>query len=131
VLTSCGAQVETAASGDEAVELIQRRRPDVLVSDIGLPGEDGYGLIRRVRALPAGADLPALALSAYAAPGDTQRAQEAGFQRHIAKPVEPAELAAMVAELAAAQRGQASGSAPTWAQQPPFALATASPAGTA
>ena len=126
VLCSCGAQVEAVASADEAIELIQRSAPDVLVSDIGLPVEDGYAFIRRVRALPAGADLPALALTAYAGTGDDVRAREAGFQRHVAKPVEPAELAARVAEVAAA-RGESSANG----NRPPLALAAPFPARTA
>ena len=74
----------------------------MLVSDIGMPGEDGYALMRRVRALGRGdgGDIPAVALTAYARPEDRDEALRAGFQMHLAKPVEPAELIAMVASAA-------------------------------
>jgi CheY-like chemotaxis protein len=99
VLGQYGAEVESVASADEALEMIARRPPDVLVSDIGLPTADGYDLIRRVRALPQGSRLPALALTAYAGIADHRRALEAGFQRHVPKPVEPGELASIVAAM--------------------------------
>ncbi|MBV9928431.1 MAG: PAS domain-containing protein [Acidobacteria bacterium] len=101
VLTRRGAQVSTAASADEALEKLRRWRPDVLLSDIGMPDGDGYDLIRRVRALPAeqGGRTPAAALTAYAVPADRERALASGFQLHVAKPVEPADLAAVVASL--------------------------------
>ena len=96
------ATVHTAASAAEALELVRVERPDVLVSDVGMPGEDGYSLIRRVRALGPGqgGGVPALALTAYARAEDRVRAVLAGFQMHVAKPVEPAELLTMVASLA-------------------------------
>jgi CheY-like chemotaxis protein len=77
---------------------------DVLVSDIAMPDEDGYCLIRKVRGLAAGegGDLPAVALTAYARDEDRQRALAAGFQSHLAKPVEPADLAQAIADLAPA-----------------------------
>lgn len=91
----------TASSAQEALELLQKERPDVLVSDIGMPGEDGYSLIRRVRELRAedGGRTPAVALTAYARADDRVKAVRAGFQHHIAKPVEPAELIAILASL--------------------------------
>jgi CheY-like chemotaxis protein len=96
------AAVTTAQSAREAAALLERDRFDVLVSDIGMPGEDGYALMRRVRAFGAqrGGDIPAIALSAYARPEDRVDAVRAGFQMHLAKPVEPAELLAMVASVA-------------------------------
>lgn len=96
------ATVRTAASAAEAMARIAAERPDVLVSDIGMPGEDGFSLIRRVRALTAaeGGALPAVALTAYARAEDRVKAVLAGFQMHVAKPVEPAELLTMVASLA-------------------------------
>jgi PAS domain S-box-containing protein len=102
LLADRGARVVTAASAGEALDALRRVRPHVLVSDIAMPGEDGYALIRRVRALPAadGGQTPALALTAYARAEDRMRAVVAGFQHHVPKPVEPAELVTMVASLA-------------------------------
>jgi CheY-like chemotaxis protein len=76
--------------------------PDVLVSDIGMPGEDGYSLIRKVRALGAaeGGGTPAIALTAYARPEDRVKAVLAGFQHHVTKPVAPVELVALIASVA-------------------------------
>ena len=92
----------SAGSADEALDLLRRARPDVLITDIGMPGEDGYSLIKRVRQLPPaeGGDVPALALTAFARSEDRRRAMLSGFQMHIAKPVEPSELLAIVANLA-------------------------------
>ena len=102
LLENCGAAVSTASSAEEALALVQSAHPAVLVSDIGMPGEDGHALIRRVRALPGerGGATPAVALTAYARAEDRVRAVQAGFQRHLAKPVEAAELLATVASLA-------------------------------
>ena len=96
------AQVTTAGSAAEAAGLVQDGRFDVLVSDIGMPGEDGHALLRRIRSLDAahGGNIPAIALSAYARPEDRVKAVRAGFQMHLAKPVEPAELVAVVASVA-------------------------------
>jgi CheY-like chemotaxis protein/two-component sensor histidine kinase len=96
------ARVLTAGRAAEALTILQNERPDVLVSDIGMPGEDGYSLIRRVRALDpqAGGLTPALALTAYARSEDRMKAILAGFQMHVSKPVEAAELLTMVASLA-------------------------------
>jgi CheY-like chemotaxis protein len=101
VFTECDAEVETVASAAEALEAIRRRRPDVLVSDLGMPGEDGYELVRRLRSLPPdqGGATPAAAVSALARPEDRRRALQAGYQVHVAKPVEAAELLAAVAKL--------------------------------
>jgi CheY-like chemotaxis protein len=97
----CRATVLEASSAAEALSLLHSARPDVLVSDIGMPGESGYMLIRRIRALPAeaGGATPAVALTAYARTEDRTKAILAGFQHHVAKPVEPVELIAMVASL--------------------------------
>jgi PAS domain S-box-containing protein len=102
VLRLAGAEVCAAGDADEAVDVLLRERPDLLLSDIGLPREDGYALLRRIRQLePATlASIPAAALTAYATAEDGQLAAEAGFQRHIAKPVEPAELTMVLADLA-------------------------------
>jgi PAS domain S-box-containing protein len=105
VLESHGAAVKTAASAAEALEMIAAGPPDALVADIGMPGEDGYSLMRKVRRLPSshGGTVPALALTAYARPEDRARALTAGFQQYVAKPVEPDELTAVVAKLAGRQ----------------------------
>ncbi len=102
LLEECRAVVTTAGSGPDALDLMRRQRFDVLVSDIGMPGEDGHELIRQVRLLkPAeGRDTPAVALTAYARVEDRAKAIGAGFERHAAKPVEAAELIALVAALA-------------------------------
>ena len=102
ILSGCGASVDTAGSVAEALDLLSSTTPDVLVTDIGMPEEDGYTLIRKVRQLSGarGADIPAIALTAFARSDDRRRAILAGFQMHLAKPVEPAELIAMVANLA-------------------------------
>jgi signal transduction histidine kinase len=94
LLQKLGALVEGVASAREAVDRVSMRRPDVLVSDIGMPDEDGYSLIRRVRQMPADAakKLPAIALTAYARRQDAEAALGAGFDCHLAKPVAPAEL---------------------------------------
>jgi CheY-like chemotaxis protein len=102
VLESHGAAVKTAASAAEALEMIAASPPDALVADIGMPDEDGYSLMRKIRRLPSsrGGTVPALALTAYARPEDRARALTAGFQQFVAKPIKPDELAAVVAELA-------------------------------
>jgi PAS domain S-box-containing protein len=101
ILEESGATVRVAASAQEGFDFLREERPAVLISDVGMPGEDGYGLIRWVRALPseAGGRTPAVALTAYAARQDRTRALLEGFQLHLAKPVEPAELVAAVANL--------------------------------
>ena len=101
ILLEAGAQVSSAATADAAFALVGQFRPQLLVSDIAMPGEDGYTLIRHVRGLegPAGL-LPAAAFTAFATANDRARALLAGYQAHIPKPVEPSELAAVVAALA-------------------------------
>ena len=100
-LSEQGAEVHVAASAREALEKVVRLRPDVIVSDIGMPEADGFFLIRKVRALPIdqGGRTPAVALTAYARTDDAQRAFAAGYQMHVAKPVEPTHLATVVANL--------------------------------
>jgi CheY-like chemotaxis protein len=102
ILSDCGAHVLTAGSAGEGLVIVKEVRPDVLLSDIGMPHEDGYALIRNVRALPVpqGGGLPAGALTAFARSEDRQRALRAGFQLHIAKPIDAAELITVVASLA-------------------------------
>lgn len=101
ILGQCGAEVSTAASAREAAVVFEKVMPDILVSAIGMPGEDGYDLIRKVRALPAarGGRTPAVALTAYAGAEDRVCSLLAGFQVHMPKPVEPDELVAAVASL--------------------------------
>jgi len=107
VLSECQAHVIIAASAAEAIVEIERRKPDVLVSDLGMPEQDGYELIKKVRGMES-ADhtvrIPALALTAYAKAEDRVRALASGYQVHLSKPVEPAEFVLVVANLAG--RGQ-------------------------
>jgi signal transduction histidine kinase/ActR/RegA family two-component response regulator len=102
LLGKLGADVLLAGTAAEGLELLRRERPDVLICDIGLPQEDGYAFLRRVRKLSSreGGDTPAVALTAYARSEDRTIAMLAGFQTHLPKPVEPAELLAVVANLA-------------------------------
>jgi CheY-like chemotaxis protein len=102
VLEEYDASVVTAKSGSEALERVRSEPPDLLICDIGMPGEDGYSVIRQVRALPAerGGRMPALALTAYARPEDRDRSLEAGFNGHVTKPVQANELVGMVAQVA-------------------------------
>jgi PAS domain S-box-containing protein len=101
-LSQCGAEVTVAGSVSEAFAAIGAAVPDVLISDIGMPDEDGYELIQRLRALPleSGGKVPAIALTAYARAEDRLRALRAGFQMHVPKPVELAELVTVVASVA-------------------------------
>jgi len=102
VLGECNAEVLTAATAKEALELVGSERPDVLVSDIGMPETDGYELLKKMRALggAGGGRIPAIALTAFARSEDRTRALRAGFLVHVAKPVEPSELIATVASVA-------------------------------
>jgi len=101
VLGDAGAVVSTASSVAEAMDMMDAARPEVLISDIAMPDEDGYDLIRRVRGSGRGAKiLPAVALTAFAHKEDRRRVLMAGFQVHVAKPVDPSELVALVASLA-------------------------------
>jgi PAS domain S-box-containing protein len=105
-LQAQGASVVTAGSAAEGFEVFREFRPDVLVADIGMPEEDGYALIARIRALREGEGgrRPAVALTAYAREQDRQAALNAGFQRHLTKPFEPEELAAVLAALVAGRK---------------------------
>jgi CheY-like chemotaxis protein len=101
VLMGRGAEVVSVESGDDALKELERQRFDVLISDIGMPAMDGIALICKVRQLPAmrGGRIPAVALTAYAGVEDRTRVLAAGYQWHIPKPVEPAELTTIVANL--------------------------------
>jgi PAS domain S-box-containing protein len=102
ILQQNGMVVMTAASAPEAFDLVERLQPDILLSDVAMPGEDGLSLIRRVRLLPPGRGglIPAAALSAYAGAADRRKALLAGFQHHVAKPVDPSQLLGIIAQLA-------------------------------
>jgi CheY-like chemotaxis protein len=102
VLAGAGAEVRLASSVREGLAAIEGFRPHLLVSDIGLPGETGYDLIGRVRALGAerGGAIPAVALTALASEDHARRALLAGFQMHVPKPIEPDALVSVVARLA-------------------------------
>jgi PAS domain S-box-containing protein len=106
ILNDCNADVLTAATATEALTLLKHARPDLMVSDLGMPEVDGYGLLDRIRALgPAhGGNLPAIALTAFARSEDRVRALSSGFLAHISKPVEPSELISKVAAMGAAHR---------------------------
>ena len=103
ILRGAGARVDCAASASEAMEMFAASAPDALLSDIGMPGENGYDLIRRVRALSieSGGGVPAIALTAFARPEDRSRALAAGYQLHLTKPVEQHELLAALSSLVA------------------------------
>lgn len=104
-----GARVRTADSAAQALDAIREERPDILISDIGMPVEDGYGLVRRLRAMEDGLPrrLPAIALTAYASEEDSRRALGAGFDAHLSKPVDPARLIEVAAGLAVGRHGDA------------------------
>jgi PAS domain S-box-containing protein len=99
LLKQYGAEVVTSESSVEAISALRRERPDVIISDIGMPCEDGYWLIKEVRSLGAslGGDVPAVALTAFASESDRERALAAGFQAHLSKPIETAALISAVA----------------------------------
>ena len=101
ILDNRGAEVMTAASTAQALKALEHWRPNILVSDLAMPGEDGYVLIGRVRSRgpEQGGDIPAVALSAYTRNEDRNRALAAGFQMHLPKPVDPEELISVVANL--------------------------------
>jgi CheY-like chemotaxis protein/anti-sigma regulatory factor (Ser/Thr protein kinase) len=101
ILAGAGAQVQAVASAPEALDTLRRWRPHVLVSDIEMPGEDGYSLLRKVRALDAdaGGRTPAVALTAYGRTQDRTHSLSAGFNMHVPKPVDPGEFTAIVASL--------------------------------
>jgi len=101
ILSRQGAQVQEAGSAKEAMLVLERWLPDVIVCDIGMPTEDGYSFIGRVRALPAdvGGKIPAIALTAYGRLEDRIKALSSGFQNHIVKPPDPAELVASIVSL--------------------------------
>jgi CheY-like chemotaxis protein len=95
-LQAAGAEVQVAASARDGLELFDMAPFDVVVSDIGMPDVDGYDFVRELRGRRRAASVPVIALTAYAGIDDARRAVAAGFQRHIAKPIDPADLVAIV-----------------------------------
>lgn len=110
LLDSCGAEVRVAASAAQALQMLDVWKPDVLISDIAMPEEDGYVLIKKIRArsMEQNGDLPAAALTAYATTEDRVSILAAGFQMYLSKPADPSELIAVVASLAARRRRSSS-----------------------
>ncbi|HLM24811.1 MAG TPA: response regulator, partial [Pyrinomonadaceae bacterium] len=101
MLTRYGARVTSTKSAAQALEVFQGELPDVMISDIGMPDQDGYELIRKLRALPIekGGAVPAIALTGYASRKDRERALKSGYQQHMAKPIEQADLIKSIAAL--------------------------------
>jgi CheY-like chemotaxis protein len=100
ILQYAGAKVITSGSARETRALIDRFQPDVLIADIGMPDEDGYSLIQKIREQePAGRHLPAIALTAHTRPEDVEHALKAGFHAHVAKPVDPSLLVSSIVSL--------------------------------
>jgi CheY-like chemotaxis protein len=106
LLEQSRARVLTAATTTEAIKIVEETRPDVIVSDIAMPGEDGHAFLRRLRALPQerGGRTPAVALTAFGGADDLERSLLSGFDRHILKPADPSELVLTVAALAGRAR---------------------------
>jgi CheY-like chemotaxis protein len=101
ILVQAGAQVTSAANVDQAIDLVDQWQPDLLISDIGMPGEDGYDLIRKLRARSAEerGQMPAIALTALGRTQDRLKVLAAGYQMHVPKPVEPIELVTVAASV--------------------------------
>lgn len=101
VLKECGSEVITSGSAAEALVALEQHKPDILISDLGMPDEDGYSLISKIRALPSerGGQIPAAALTAYARAEDRMRVLRSGFQFHLPKPIDSAELVTVIASL--------------------------------
>jgi len=107
-LSRASARVTSAPSFDQAMASLEESRPDIIVSDIAMPGHDGYELIQNIRALKQPPFIPAIAITAYAREEDRQRALASGFQAYLPKPIELAELIAILAKLAGVE-GNAEG----------------------
>ena len=101
VLQRCGARVTSVATAAAALRALDAEKPDVVISDIGLPDVDGIELIKQIRGLPCCEGLPAVALTAYASRQDAVRVISAGFDAHVAKPVQPAVLGVEIARVLA------------------------------
>ncbi len=102
ILEQYQVQVAIATSASQAIEINSKFQPELLICDIAMPVEDGYSLIRKIRTLPPeqGGQIPAIAMTAYAGEKERTQALNAGFQRHVSKPVDPNKLVAVVASLA-------------------------------
>jgi CheY-like chemotaxis protein len=106
VLENAGAELRAAASTEDAIMILETWTPDVVLSDIEMPGEDGYGLIERIRRMAATTDrVVAVAVTAHARPEDRARALQVGFQRHLAKPIDPGELLSVISTLLVQEKG--------------------------
>lgn len=106
VLEQCGATVYQADAPSAALEILAEHTPDIIISDIAMPGEDGYSLMRRVRALDEKhRNIPAIALTAFTRTTDRAQALRAGFDRHLGKPLDPPQLVRAVVDLARDGRG--------------------------
>jgi CheY-like chemotaxis protein len=106
ILENAGAELRAAASAEDALMILQSWTPEIMLSDIEMPGDDGYGLIEKARRLTEGhGRLVAVALTAHARPEDRVRALEAGFKWHLAKPIDPSELLSVLATVLAKEKG--------------------------
>jgi len=101
ILLECKAEVTTAGSGPEALQMLATTIPHIVLSDIGMPGQDGYQFLRELRKLPPehGGAVPMIAVTAYARPEDRSRSIAAGFQAHVTKPINPSELIDVIASI--------------------------------
>jgi CheY-like chemotaxis protein len=93
LLEGRGCEVEEACDGEEALEMLERTRPDILLLDLGMPKVDGFGVVRKIRENPKLADLPVLAVTAYAMRGDREKVLDAGFDGYLSKPINAISLA--------------------------------------
>ena len=108
LLESRGCEVSEARDGEEALQVLGQSRPDILLLDIGMPKLDGFGVVQRIRATPPLADLPVLAVTAYAMRGDREKVLEAGFDGYLSKPINAAALAEEMDRLLAGSRARSS-----------------------
>jgi CheY-like chemotaxis protein len=106
-----GFDVAEAGNGQEALEMIDRVRPDLLVLDLGMPVLDGFGAIQKIRANPATASLPVLAATAYAMRGDREKTLQAGFDGYLSKPIDSATLKAEIDRLIGMAKGKSASAA--------------------
>ena len=129
VLEHEGAQVDTATSGAAALQLLAQHRYDLLISDIGMPGMDGYALLAALRKLPEHAQMRTIAMTGFGRPADAARVLQEGFDAHTTKPVDFQALKATVAKLVSASRGTPGANTDTTAGTSPGAASTGKPTG--